>query len=587
MRNWDKAKLRETLDWIQAHVPQRERRANLISVETALIEELRGRKADPRGRHFLKFLFGNQEACHLMLRNVLRDPEVYSKHPEPEVAAAIMVCDKFRPQLQAILCNYAKVAQELDLPKSLRDDLQDCHCSHCLQKPDQSCFNGEGHVTMADTRNLKWPYLRTMVHRGRKFRIDSDMEQVFANLRQSLDGYTAWCSRGSPERLAKLDEWADAAYQGCRQNWARKVISDPNHHPAPQGHPGLREAVRAAHEHLVFIHDDRAPHGLVVVCKRWYMREMAKYLSNSTVFEACDHSWEDVERAAIEFNRKWGFPTGDGVVYNYGIWKPTKSKFRYIAGTRSKPRQPDDSRRPAGPPRQPLYYAHKELVRLLQQVENALREKDKLRQASEGVKALWGIDSIRAFTAMVRTNPGVILQHGQTTADFCTMYTAFPFGTMIGRTMESIGEAFAFWREKHPPLEVDGAPQAELLLGPGGWSYMGDGYTLSQVEELLAYLITHNYTCDGGQVRRQIQGMPMGMPAAPQIANLSCYPVEKAHAYALGPGNSLVVCRYIDDLYSAGVPLPPQEAYGMEYKKTAEGESVVYLGVKVYIMKSG
>ena len=25
----------------------------------------------------------------------------------------------------------------------------------------------------------------------------------------------------------------------------------------------------------------------------------------------------------------------------------------------------------------------------------------------------------------------------------------------------------------------------------------------------------------------------------------------------------------------------------MEYKKTAEGESVVYLGVKVYIMKSG
>ena len=86
-------------------------------------------------------------------------------------------------------------------------------------------------------------------------------------------------------------------------------------------------------------------------------------------------------------------------------------------------------------------------------------------------------------------------------------------------------------------------------------------------------------------MRRQIQGMPMGMPAAPQIANLACYPVEKAHAYALGPGKSLAVCRYIDDLYSAGVPLPPPEAYGMEYKQTSEGESVVYLGVKVYILK--
>ena len=115
MRNWDKAKLRETLDWIQAHVPQRERRANLISVETAIIEELRERRASPRGRHFLKFLHGNQDASHLMLRNLLRDPEVYTKHPEPEVAAAIMMCEKFRPQLQANLCNHAKVAQELDI----------------------------------------------------------------------------------------------------------------------------------------------------------------------------------------------------------------------------------------------------------------------------------------------------------------------------------------------------------------------------------------------------------------------------------------------------------------------------------------
>ena len=211
-----------------------------------------------------------------MLRNVLRDPDVYTKHPEPEVAAAIMVCDKFRPQLQAILCNYANVAQELDIEKALHDELQDCRCSHVLWKPDPSCQNGEGHVVMSDTRNLKWPYLRTMVHRGKKFRIDGDMDQVFADLRHSLDAYVSWCARGCPRRLAKLEEWADAVYKGCRLNWARKVESDPTHHLAPQGHPGLREAVRVAQEHLVFVHDDRAPHGLVVVCKRWHQTQMVR-----------------------------------------------------------------------------------------------------------------------------------------------------------------------------------------------------------------------------------------------------------------------------------------------------------------------
>ena len=35
------------------------------------------------------------------------------------------------------------------------------------------------------------------------------------------------------------------------------------------------------------------------------------------------------------------------------------------------------------------------------------------------------------------------------------------------------------------------------------------------------------------------------------------------------------------------MPLPPQEAYGMNYDITAEGSSVVYLGVKVYFQDRG
>ena len=71
----------------------------------------------------------------------------------------------------------------------------------------------------------------------------------------------------------------------------------------------------------------------------------------------------------------------------------------------------------------------------------------------------------------------------------------------------------------------------DVRLGVSGWSLLGDGFTQAQIAELLTYLIHSSFTCNGGQVRRQIMGMPMGIPAAPQIANLACYPVEKAHAY--------------------------------------------------------
>jgi len=84
-------KLRETLERIQANVP--ERKANLISTETAIIDELKGHRSPLKGRHFLKFDFGHKEACATQR----------STHPEPEMGAAIMVCDRFRPQWQAIL----------------------------------------------------------------------------------------------------------------------------------------------------------------------------------------------------------------------------------------------------------------------------------------------------------------------------------------------------------------------------------------------------------------------------------------------------------------------------------------------------
>jgi len=86
----------------------------------------------------------------------------------------------------------------------------------------------------------------------------------------------------------------------------------------------------------------------------------------------------DVTDEAKEFNKRGEFLTGTGIVYNYGIWKPTKGKFRLTAGTRSGPRPRDATRKPAGHSRQPLYEAHKALVRILPHIEDAVRDKDRI-----------------------------------------------------------------------------------------------------------------------------------------------------------------------------------------------------------------
>ena len=47
----------------------------------------------------------------MILHRVLQDPDVFSKYPEPDDAAKIMVVYRFRPQIQALLCNYAAAAK--------------------------------------------------------------------------------------------------------------------------------------------------------------------------------------------------------------------------------------------------------------------------------------------------------------------------------------------------------------------------------------------------------------------------------------------------------------------------------------------
>ena len=592
LSQWPKQQLSDLLDWIQEHVPDADRRLGLLHMETKLINVLKARKAEAPSRHFLKVTYTHNQARLLRLREVLRDPEVFTRHPNPEVAAAIMVCDKFNPQWQAAITNYSKVAEELDAEAALRDDLSHCRCQQALH-PAAPEHLVRGHVLSVDSTALRWPYLRSLSKKGKKYRLEGPVDSIFDELKAGLDGYVTWASSHKPQDLrcrAALESWSQAVQDRCLRNW-RSSLS-PDDLRRPEGYPGLKAQIREAQRDLVFILDDRAPHGVLFVCKRWYQKEMAAYLQDDKVFEVTCRPWDAVLGELRAFNDRLCFPTGTGIPYNYGIWKPLKEKFRFICGTRNSPSpsplMPSSSmaeaapQRQKGPPRQPLYHLNKALVDICQVIERALRDKDERRQATEGVKAFWGIDSVGSFTQMVRTHKQEIVTHGMVCADFDTMYTAFRFGDIISRTMESFDEALAWQASQDPPPHDAPTPHC-LRIHPSGWSWMGAGYDRPLFQELFTYSLTNNYTYNGGILRRQVQGMPMGWPPAPQVANLSCYPVEKAHAYALSPPRSAAVCRYIDDLFGAGVPFPSPEAYRLGWRITSEGDSVVYLGVKVHI----
>ena len=145
---------------------------------------------------------------------------------------------------------------------------------------------------------------------------------------------------------------------------------------------------------------------------------------------------------------------------------------------------------------------------------------------------------------------------------------------MVQNTMESLQEAMAYMEDQIPG---DGP----LLLSVTGWSRTA-GATLAEVKQCLRFTIFNAYTVNGGRVRRQKQGMPMGLPEAPQLTALALYPIEKK--YALTHQTKGLITRYIDDFACSGMEPPPQENYGMEYKLTSDDPAdTVYLGVRTVI----
>ena len=119
---------------------------------------------------------------------------------------------------------------------------------------------------------------------------------------------------------------------------------------------------------------------------------------------------------------------------------------------------------------------------MLQLIEKALIEKDEDRQQRTGVKCFWGIDSVSAFTQLVRTHTSEIATQGQTAADFTNMYTSFPHDLIVARIRESASEAWAWKSATDGPIVAD---DTQPTLTPAAWMWDDSGYSLDELMEML------------------------------------------------------------------------------------------------------
>ena len=96
----------EILEGLEKGLAPAERTDTGRAIAAAAREALRKCKAEKRKRDFVRFLYGHPLAEKMGLPEIIRDPEVYRLHPDPDVGASIMVSHRFAPQIASVLFNY-------------------------------------------------------------------------------------------------------------------------------------------------------------------------------------------------------------------------------------------------------------------------------------------------------------------------------------------------------------------------------------------------------------------------------------------------------------------------------------------------
>ena len=113
--------------------------------------------------------------------------------------------------------------------------------------------------------------------------------EVEEQLVENLQRYVAWYSRRHPFQTEAVQRWAVALQQQAMDN-VRRNYKDWR----PDGQPGFRDQLAAAHRLLVFSPEDRMPHAFHVSCKAWYVDWLRAMLENSETYEVVPRAWEQV-----------------------------------------------------------------------------------------------------------------------------------------------------------------------------------------------------------------------------------------------------------------------------------------------------
>lgn len=487
----------------------------------------------------------------LRLRRILESEEVMTAFPG-EFPQRLVIAKRLPKTIASTVQNFSQVAM---VSSQGGDEALECSCRKLFPA---KVGRLDGCVYTGDLSLVRNQSLRKILQYGLNFRTGV----LFPNVHDAIaDGLSALASRLSKSLAIERSRFEPWIREVLRAAHTLMEAVPANSHGLPMKRTA-RKYLRFLQKHLVIVPTDKAARNASFICKRLYHRILSKEFSESGAYETQLCSLEDVVRAHTEFLDPKHLFGSDRLGYLYflpKLHKPVASQ-RFIASLADCT----------------TTHCSRLLTKALALVLHTLREKDDTNIRITGVRRYFvvdGYEEVADFIHKYRRTSHTM--RNLYTGDFSTMYTTIPHDDLLLRIGQCVKEA---WEYQAKCDAVDLTSLRIQVTGTGQhdsakWvrtrsntavSFADNCAKLScdDLMELVTFLVNNIFIMNGGVIRRQVVGLPMGTNCAPKLANLYLYTYESSfidrvtHVLGLEAARLFhLYCRLIDDVMSLDNPI--------------------------------
>ena len=270
----------------------------------------------------------------------------------------------------------------------------------------------------------------------------------------------------------------------------------------------------------VFVPVDKAPSNIIIIRKRYYIETLIKELgldncstpTGNSTYTSCQMSSEDIVNTHDTFMKSLGIELSDD-----------DKRLPYLHWTPKLHKPPVKHRFIAGSSKCTTKQLSILLTKILTVIKTGLEKYCSIKTSHTGVNNMWILKNSTNLLSSL-SHFGVHRATSIQTFDFSTLYTSIPHDLLKSRMDSIINNAFKY---------KNGATRYTHIKVARNKSYFtsdplnGDNkYTANDICKMIEFLVDNIYVRFGGQLFRQMVGIPMGTNCAPLLADLFLYSYE-------------------------------------------------------------